>query len=45
MKGKSKSWQVIYNASRELQLRERMKMVSSAEGLATVPDEVLLASG
>ena len=41
---KSKSWQVIYNAPRELQPRERMKMVSSAEELATVPDEVLLAN-
>ena len=40
---KSTSWQVIYNAPRELQPRERMKMVSSAEELATVPDEVLLA--
>lgn len=40
---KSKSWKVIYNAPRELQPRERMKMVSSAEELATVPDEVLLA--
>ena len=41
---KSKSWKVIYNAPRELQPRERMKMVSSAEELATVPDEVLLAN-
>ena len=40
---KSTSWKVIYNAPRELQPRERMKMVSSAEELATVPDEVLLA--
>ena len=40
---KSESWQVIYNAPRELQPRERMKMVSSAAELATVPDEVLLA--
>lgn len=40
---KSQSWKVIYNAPRELQPRERMKMVSSAEELATVPDEVLLA--
>ena len=40
---KSKSWKVIYNAPRELQPRERMKMVSSAEELATIPDEVLLA--
>ena len=45
--GKSKrssSWKVIYNAPRELQPRERMKMVSSAEELSTVPDEVLLAN-
>ena len=41
---KSKSWKVIYNAPRELQPRERMKMVSSAEELATIPDEVLLAN-
>lgn len=41
---KSKSWQVIYNAPRELQPRERLKMVASAEELATVPDEVLLAN-
>ena len=41
---KSNSWKVIYNAPRELQPRERMKMVSSAEELATVPDEVLLAN-
>lgn len=40
---KSTSWNVIYNAPRELQPRERMKMVSSAEELATIPDEVLLA--
>ena len=40
---KSTSWKVIYNAPRELQPRERMKMVSSSEELATVPDEVLLA--
>ena len=40
---KSKSWKVIYNAPRELQPRERMKMVSSSEELATIPDEVLLA--
>ena len=40
---KSTSWKVIYNAPRELQPRERMKMVSSAEELATIPDEVLLA--
>ncbi len=40
---KSQSWKVIYNAPRELQPRERMKMVSSAEELATIPDEVLLA--
>ena len=40
---KSKSWKVIYNAPRELQPRMRMKMVSSAEELATIPDEVLLA--
>ena len=45
--GKSKrssSWKVIYNAPRELQPRERMKMVSSAEELSTVPDEVLIAN-
>ena len=45
--GKSKrssSLKVIYNAPRELQPRERMKMVSSAEELSTVPDEVLLAN-
>ena len=41
---KSKSWNVIYNAPRELQPRERMKMVSSAEELAAIPDEVLLAN-
>ena len=41
---RSNSWKVIYNAPRELQPRERMKMVSSAEELATVPDEVLLAN-
>ena len=41
---KSNSWKVIYNAPRELQPRERMKMVSSAEELATIPDEVLLAN-
>lgn len=41
---KSKSWKVIYNAPRELQPRERMKMVSSPEELATIPDEVLLAA-
>ena len=41
---KSESWKVIYNAPRELQPRERMKMVSSAEELAAVPDEVLLAN-
>ena len=41
---KSKSWKVIYNAPRELQPRERMKMVSSAEELAAIPDEVLLAN-
>lgn len=40
----SKSWKVIYNAPRELQPRERMKMVSSAEELAAIPDEVLLAN-
>lgn len=41
---KSDSWKVIYNAPRELQPRERLKMVSSAEELATIPDEVLLAN-
>ena len=41
---KSDSWKVIYNAPRELQPRERMKMVSSAEELARIPDEVLLAN-
>ena len=40
---KSTSWKVIYNAPCELRPRERMKMVSSAEELATIPDEVLLA--
>ena len=40
----SKSWKVIYNTPRELQPRERLKMVSSAEELATIPDEVLLAN-
>lgn len=41
---KSKSWKVIYNAPRELQPRERMKMVSSSEELSAIPDEVLLAN-
>ena len=41
---KSKSWKVINNAPHELQPRERLKMVSSAEELATIPDEVLLAN-
>jgi len=41
---KSESWNVIYNAPRELQPRERMKMISSAEELAAIPDEVLLAN-
>ena len=40
---KSKSWKVIYNAPRELQPRERMKMVSSAEELATVPATKVVA--
>lgn len=41
---RSESWKVIYNAPRDLQPRERLKMVSSAEELATIPDEVLLAN-